>query len=336
MNCKIFLRLLDSDSLEGNPAAAEHLEECERCREVFERWRAAQKELTAMKEVEIPFSIHSRIMANVRSPGKTVEARRTVSFWRRNTWALPAAAVLLVVLIGGATMLTFFRRGVMKPVNLSAPVVQAPRKAMIQEEASNGSATRAGREATGIPAPHEKAGAEDELPSPPLNQKQPTIEHPLEISPDLSSVSKSQKRPPAPLFLGRPSLKKTIASAPKTRGRMEISRKETAAASMKKQAAPMREAEAAQGAVANVPIEEPTVLCTLATLDNSRYFAFQLRVNAAPPAGASWYATVRPGGAIGVSDSTGKPLRNPSRALLYAIANLKLQPGRYKLSRVGD
>jgi hypothetical protein len=332
MTCEEFLALLDADGGLDSEEAASHLASCAACRAEAERWKMTREELAALRDAPPPPFLHERIMTSVRAahPAPVPAARR---FGRRAPWAMPVAALLLAGLFGGYALLKTLRKP-QAPEILPAPIIQAPSHAIRGEAPSEDRANPGEAEAKG------NTGLLHEEPlQPPPAKAAPAAPAPYEISPDLSDVRKKEAeapRPsPPPLFGG---------SAPSTTAEPQAQPSPPPAADEKdapRQADPGARDAAESGFAAArsqaAPAPSGPVVCTLSTLDRSRFVTLQLPSASAPPPGETWYATLNAEGRLaGLSGAKVRPSEEALTSLSDAIAAVRLPAGRYQIKRISD
>lgn len=308
MNCEAFLDLLD----EGKPLPPEalaHLEACPRCARAHLLASVTARGLDALREDEAPPDLHLRLMAGLQAKGPRF-------LHLRHSWALPVAALLVVTLLGGASLLNLLRRGRPETLPLPRPSVATPHPAIEKHERETYQAPkRAPVEEPTFPADSEKA-----LPPPPPRPLELHREPPLTLSEDLGEVR--PLAPPSPPTEEGPPGQADVQPPPSRGGLLLEGTPSSAGAS---EATPSLRNEAAPS----------SVLCAMETLDRGRYASLQLPSGFCPPSGVHWYVVLGDRGVTEVTDGKGRSLPDVVQEVDGAVRFLHLPPGRYKLRRVG-
>ncbi|MEW5764213.1 MAG: hypothetical protein AB1824_04485, partial [Acidobacteriota bacterium] len=178
MTCEEFLDLLDGD-LPFTEEAEAHRSACPACALAADREEAARRGLAAFRDVEPPGDLHGRILSASARPA----AGR---LWRRAAWAAPMAAVLLLALLGGVTLVRSFRSSFTSDEGLRRPTVMAPQPAVERSQTAAPMDQRSpSPEPETSPGRKESREGDNLLPPPP---PRPAGVTGLEISPDLAEV----------------------------------------------------------------------------------------------------------------------------------------------------
>jgi hypothetical protein len=340
MTCEEFLDLLDGDPPLPTEAEA-HMASCPSCAQAADREEAARRGLAALREVATPEDLHTKILAaSVRpAPGH---------FGRRSQWAAPLAAALLLALLGGVTLVRLFRSSPLPEEGLSRPTVRAPQPAVERNrsgEFAEPQGDSSKREQT--TPPREGDGRSEALPAPP---PRPMKAQDFEISQDLVEVHRKgeakaaeeespafrQASAPSPTGAPTSNADENTVNAPSTVPGAPARLAPQPPALFSAGDIKSRGAEDSLPEAAAVPAPAPLVLCSLQTLDRSRYASLQLPEDSAPPPGTQWFVVVGESGVRSVVDEKGRPLEAVLETVAAGAQYLHLPPGRYKLRRLAE
>ena len=131
MTCEEFaLVALDLDSAADSPvlqAAREHMRHCSHCEALQQQWQALRADLRLLgqetREAQAPDRVEMRLRQEFRTKYKTMKTRRAAV---AATWALAAAAVLLILVSWVRWHNDQTRIAVVHPTTTNAPQDTAP------------------------------------------------------------------------------------------------------------------------------------------------------------------------------------------------------------------
>ncbi|MEW6758967.1 MAG: hypothetical protein AB1347_12170, partial [Acidobacteriota bacterium] len=317
-----------------------HRSACASCALAADREEAARRGLAAFRDVTPPEDLHRKILSASARPS-------TGRLWRRTAWAAPIAAVLLLALLGGVTLVRYFRSSFSTEEGLRRPTVNAPQPAV--ERSQNGAPMGQGsidpeKDPT---SPRQESLQDSKALPPPAPRSVPAEGY--DISPDLTEVHRkgeAKTEADGPAFSSAPfeiqspggssDLSDASGAAPRSRAGTTAPPPSPSPSLFSSVEGKARSSEERIPEASAVPAPAPLVLCSLQTLDRTRYASLQLPEDAAPPPGTHWYVVVEEADIRSVADEKGRPVEGVLDTVAAAAQYLHLAPGRYRLKRLAE